>query len=85
MDERPAEIDPARRDLIEGFHGTLIGCHSPDLRLLLNRIRTSEGDNAWLLICSEPHREWRLARKSVSRITKNVLGRFIDPEPFPMS
>jgi hypothetical protein len=84
VDERPAEIDPARRDLIERFRRTLIGRRRPDLRLLLNRIWTSEGDNACLLICSNAHREWRLARKSMSPITENVLGRFIDLEPSPM-
>jgi len=60
-------IDTSRRDLIDEFRRAPIGRHSPDLRLLLNRMRMSEGANAYILVCTRPHQEWRLARKSTRR------------------
>lgn len=61
------EIGRSRRDLIEEFRQNPIGRHSPDLRLLLNRMRMSGGDTPYILICVSPHREWRLARKAKRR------------------
>jgi len=55
-----------RRELALEFRRTPIGRHSPDLRLLLNRMRTQQ-DAAYVLICEEPFRRWRLARKKRGR------------------
>lgn len=67
MSEENPWIDRSRRDLVEEFRRRPIGRHSPDLRLLLNRMRMSEGENAYILICTRPHREWLLARKTAWR------------------
>jgi hypothetical protein len=67
MNETSPPIDRSRRDLIEEFRRRPVGRHSPDLRLLLNQMRMSEGKEACLLICTRPHREWRLARKTTDR------------------
>ncbi|MEX2650036.1 MAG: hypothetical protein WD673_13585 [Alphaproteobacteria bacterium] len=58
-------IDTTRRDLIEEFGKTPIGRHSPDLRVLLNTLRMGQAPKGWnyVLVCVEPHRRWRLARK----------------------
>ncbi len=68
-----SEIDRSRRDLIEEFRRTPIGRHSPDLRLLLNRLRTGQGDAPYILVCTVPHREWRLARKAPRRMSPVTL------------
>ena len=57
-------IDPSRRDLIEEFRRQPFGRHSPDLRLLLNQLRVRQGSTPYVLICTKPHAEWRLARKA---------------------
>ena len=62
-----SEIDASRRDLVEEFRQNPFGRHSPDLRLLLNRLRRSQGDDAYILVCTKPHAEWRLARKVPAR------------------
>lgn len=67
------DIDTTRRDLIEEFRRNPIGRHSPDLRLLLNRLRTGQGDAPYILVCIVPHREWRLARKAPRRMSPVML------------
>ena len=67
MSAEQLQVDQSRRDLIEEFRRQPIGRHSPDLRLLLNRMRMSEGKRPYILICTKPHREWRLGRKSSAR------------------
>ena len=62
-----ADIDTSRRDLIEEFRRNPIGRHSPDLRVLLNTLRKGQKGEAWVLVCVEPHRRWRLARKASGR------------------
>jgi len=56
-----------RRALIEEFRRQPIGRHSPGLRLLLNNLRSGQKEDPYILVCTKPHREWRLARKSVER------------------
>jgi hypothetical protein len=62
-----SEPDLSRPDLVAEFRANPIGRHSPDLRLLLNTLRNADGDEPWLLVCVEPHRAWRLARKRAGR------------------
>jgi hypothetical protein len=62
--------DPARgRALVEEFRRQPIGRHSPDLRLLLNDLRRGQKGDPYILICTRPHAEWRLARKPPGRGT----------------
>lgn len=62
-----AEIDTRRRDLIEEFRRNPVGRHSPDLRVLLNSLRNEQVGDSYVLVCVEPHRRWRLARKAAGR------------------
>ncbi len=76
------EIDTGRKDLIEEFRRTPVGRHSPDLRYLLNRMRTAPELPNYVLICTVPQREWLLATKEPGRGTpvEIVEGRiFTDP------
>jgi len=67
MTSPAGKIDPSRRDLIEEFRRQPVGAHSPDLRLLLNRLRTGQTGAPYILVCTRPHREWLLARKTGER------------------
>lgn len=60
-------IDASRRDLVEEFRRHPIGRHSGDLRRLLNVLRTHPDLPAYVLVCTRPHREWRLAVKPRGR------------------
>ncbi len=62
-----SEPDLTRGDLIAEFHDNPFGRHSPDLRLLLNTLRNADGDEPYVLVCLEPHRAWRLARRRAGR------------------
>ena len=62
-----ANIDQNRRDLIEEFKRAPVGRHSPDLRVLLNTLRKGQKSESWVLVCVEPHRRWRLAKKAAGR------------------
>jgi len=62
-----AEIDTTRRDLIEEFRANPVGRHSPDLRVLLNTLRMEQAGESYVLVCLEPHRRWRLAKKAAGR------------------
>jgi len=62
-----SEIDASRRDLVEEFRRNPFGRHSPDLRLLLNSLRRNQAGDAYILVCTKPHAQWRLARKAPAR------------------
>lgn len=53
-----------RPELIEEFRRQPFGRHSPDLRLLLNRLRAGQAGGRYLLVCTRPFAEWRLARRA---------------------
>lgn len=63
------EIDVDRKDLIEEFRRQPVGRHSGDLRRLLNALRTHPGLPPYVLVCTVPQREWRLATKVPRRGT----------------
>ena len=63
----PSKDESRHRDLIEEFRRHRFGRHSPDLRLLLNRLRGGQGGDPYILICTKPHAEWKLARKPAGR------------------
>lgn len=77
------EIDKSRKDLVEAFRAQPIGRHGPELRDLLNRMRQAPGVPDYILICTQPHREWLLATKAPARgaPVELVQGyRFTSPE-----
>lgn len=53
--------------LAEEFRRNPFGRHSPELRVLLNRLRSRQAQDPYVLLCTKPHREWLLARKSDAR------------------
>ncbi|MDH3688524.1 MAG: hypothetical protein OEU36_03440 [Gammaproteobacteria bacterium] len=61
------EIDTSRPELIEEFKRNPVGRHSGDLRRLLNAMRTHPDLPPYLLVCTIPQHEWRLAVKAPGR------------------
>ena len=57
----------ATSDLIEEFRRQPIGRHSPELRLLLNNLRRGQKADPYILVCTKPQAEWKLARKPAGR------------------
>ena len=64
MAQPPSGQKPLRPDvsLAEEFRRAPAGPHSPELQRLLNVFRGPPLAGRYVLVCSEPHREWRLAR-----------------------
>jgi hypothetical protein len=62
-------FDPKRIDLAREFKATPFGEHSPDLQYLLNLMRSRETDGRHVLVMTQPHKQWTLAR-----LTRNNLG-----------
>lgn len=53
-----------RRRLVEEFLANPIGHHSPDLQHILLLLRGEPANGKYALVCTEPYREWTLARLS---------------------
>jgi hypothetical protein len=56
------EIDPSRTDLIEEFRNNPGGPHSPELTLVVNRLRVMPLEDRHVLVCTKRGREWVLAK-----------------------
>jgi N,N-dimethylformamidase len=56
------EIDTARLDLAREFRRRPFGRHSPDLQYLLHRMRSYDSTGHWMLVMTQPHAQWTLAR-----------------------
>ena len=56
------EIDPSRTDLIEEFRNNLYGPYSPELNLVVNRLRLMPLGDRHILVCTKSGREWMLAK-----------------------
>ena len=56
------KIDPARVDLAREFKAKPYGEHSPDLQAVLTVMRGLPIEGKHVLIATEPHRQWTLAR-----------------------
>jgi len=56
------EIDPSRTDLIEEFRNNPDGPYSPELTLIVNRLRVMPLAERHVLVCTKPGREWMLAK-----------------------
>lgn len=50
------------RALIEEFRRNPIGHHSPDLQVLLNKLRGATIVDKFCLVVTKPSREWQLAK-----------------------
>lgn len=66
-------IDAARKDLVEEFRARPVGRQSGDLRRLLNTMRRHPDLPPYVLVCTRPQREWRLATKPAGRGVKTTL------------
>ncbi len=56
------EIDPSRTDLVEEFRNNPDGPHSPELTLVVNRLRLMPMADRHILVCTQRGREWTLAK-----------------------
>ena len=56
------EIDPSRTDLAREFRDNPDGPYSPELTLLVNRMRLMPMSERHVLVCLERGRRWMLAR-----------------------
>ena len=55
-------IDPSRTDLCEEFKRKPFGRHSADLHRLLDLMRWGFARGRTIILCTVPHKEWRLAK-----------------------
>jgi hypothetical protein len=61
------EIDPSRTDLVEEYRANPAGPYSPELTLLVNRLRLGPMGERVILVCTKRGREWTLARMPTVR------------------
>ena len=61
------EIDPSRTDLVEEFRNNPDGPHSPELALVVNRLRLMPMADRHILVCTQRGREWTLAKMPSKR------------------
>ena len=61
------EIDPSRTDLVEEFRNNPDGPHSPELTLVVNRLRLMPMADRYILVCTQRGREWTLAKMPSKR------------------
>ena len=67
------EIDPSRKDLVEEFRGNPGGPYSPELTLLVNRLRLGPMEERYILVCTKRGRKWTLAKMPTVRGAKLEL------------
>lgn len=61
------EIDPTRMDLVDEFRNNPAGPYSPELTLVVNRLRVMPMGDRHILVCTKRGREWTLARMPSKR------------------
>jgi hypothetical protein len=66
-------IDPLRTDLAEEFQNNPGGPHSPELTLVVNRLRLMPMADRHILVCTQRGRQWTLARMPSRRGAKLQL------------
>jgi hypothetical protein len=71
-------IDPERIDLVEAFKSKPFGPHAPEVKRMLNRLRSGTMRDRWVLVCIERHRRWVLGRLSGQRSTPIELERGVE-------
>ncbi|MCP4186760.1 MAG: hypothetical protein GY763_04060 [Gammaproteobacteria bacterium] len=67
------KIDPSRMDLVEEFRNNPDGPYSPELTLVVNRLRLMPMADRHILVCTRRGREWVLAKMPSTRGTKLEL------------
>ncbi len=67
------EIDPSRTDLVEEFRNNPGGPHSPELTLVVNRLRVMPMADRHILVCTQRSRQWTLAKMPTMRGAKLEL------------
>jgi hypothetical protein len=60
----PYQIRPEDRIHIGEFRERPFARHSPDLQRILNAMRATPLEGRYILVCTRPFREWKLARHS---------------------
>ena len=61
------EIDPSRTDLVEEFRNNPDGPYSPELNLVVNRLRVMPMADRHILVCTKKGCEWMLAKMPSKR------------------
>jgi len=61
------EIDPSRTDLVEEFRKNPDGPYSPELTLVVNRLRVMPMADRHILVCTKKGCEWMLAKMPSKR------------------
>ena len=56
------EIDTTRKDLIDEFMSNPDGPYSPELTLLVNRLRTMPFKDRHVIVCTKRGEQWMLAK-----------------------
>jgi hypothetical protein len=67
------EIDPSRTELAEEFRNNPGGPYSPELTLVVNRLRMMPMGDRHILVCTKRGREWTLAKMPSERGAKLEL------------
>ncbi len=67
------EIDPSRTDLVDEFRSNPGGPHSPELVLVVNRLRVMPVADKHVLVCTKRGKEWVLAKIPSERGAKMEL------------
>ena len=67
------EIDLSRTDLVEEFRHNPDGPYSPELTLIVNRLRVMPLADRHVLVCTKRGREWMLAKIPPMRGAKMEL------------
>lgn len=67
------EIDPSRTDLVEEFRSNPGGPYSPELTLVVNRLRLMPMADRHILVCTKRGCEWTLAKMPSVRGAKLEL------------
>jgi len=63
-------IDASRTDLVEEFQQNPSGPYSPELTLVVNRLRLGPMDERYILVCTKRGREWMVAKMPTIRGAK---------------
>ncbi len=66
-------IDPLRTDLTEEYKQNPGGPYSPELTLLVNRLRLGPMEERYILVCTKRGREWTVAKMPTVRGAKMEL------------
>lgn len=77
-------IDPKRMDLVDEFRARPFGPHSPELTLLVNRLRLIPAEERHFIVCTRRAREWVIAKMPAQRgaplelVTGAVFDNYVD-------